>query len=29
MGFELEGEKVAALLIDGEFVNELYMYKLL
>ncbi|MGE7623026.1 N-acetyltransferase family protein [Viridibacillus sp. NPDC096237] len=29
MGFELEGEKVAALLIDGEFVNEMYMYKLL
>ncbi|MBK3494699.1 GNAT family N-acetyltransferase [Viridibacillus sp. YIM B01967] len=28
MGFEFEGEKVAALLIDGEFVNELYMHKL-
>ncbi len=29
MGFILEGEKVHSLMIDGEPVNEYYMYKLL
>lgn len=29
MGFILEGEKVRSLMIDGEPVNEYYMYKLL
>ncbi len=29
MGFEIEGEKVASLLINGEFVDEYCMYKLL
>lgn len=29
MGFVLEGEKVHSLMIDGEPVNEYYLYKLL
>lgn len=29
MGFVLEGEKVQSLKINGEFVNEYYLYKLL
>jgi RimJ/RimL family protein N-acetyltransferase len=29
MGFVLEGEKVHSLKINGEFVNEYYLYKLL
>ncbi|MDW0109715.1 GNAT family N-acetyltransferase [Sporosarcina aquimarina] len=29
MGFVLEGEKVNSLVIDGQFVNEYYLYKLL
>lgn len=29
MGFEIEGEKRDSLLIDGQYVNELYMSKLL
>jgi RimJ/RimL family protein N-acetyltransferase len=29
MGFVLEGEKVQSLKIDGRFVNEYYLYKLL
>ncbi|PLR81013.1 GNAT family N-acetyltransferase [Bacillus canaveralius] len=27
MGFKLEGEKIGSLIIDGEAVNEYYMYK--
>lgn len=29
MGFVLEGEKVNSLVINGQFVNEYYLYKLL
>ncbi|HLS09086.1 GNAT family N-acetyltransferase [Lentibacillus sp.] len=29
MGFQIEGEKVHSLMIDGEPANEYYMYKLL
>ncbi|KKK35422.1 acetyltransferase [Salinicoccus sediminis] len=29
MGFELEGEKVHSLMIDGEPVNEYYLYKMI
>jgi hypothetical protein len=29
MGFILEGEKVHSLIINGEPVNEYYLYKLL
>jgi RimJ/RimL family protein N-acetyltransferase len=29
MGFVLEGEKVHSLKINGEFVNEYYLYNLL
>ena len=29
MGFVLEGEKVHSLMINGELVNEYYLYKLL
>lgn len=29
MGFEIEGEKVHSLMIEGELANEYYMYKLL
>lgn len=29
MGFISEGEKVHALFIDGQYVNELYLYKLI
>jgi len=29
MGFEIEGEKVHSLIIDGKAVNEYYMYKLI
>ncbi len=29
MGFKIEGEKVNSLKIEGEYINEYYMYKLL
>ncbi|MFK4998455.1 GNAT family N-acetyltransferase [Bacillus sp. N9] len=29
LGFEVEGEKVQSLVINGQPVNELYLYKLL
>ncbi|WP_010531391.1 GNAT family N-acetyltransferase [Lentibacillus jeotgali] len=28
MGFQIEGEKVHSLIIDGQPANEYYMYKL-